>query len=294
MNAPAAFLARPPSACPAASVGFEPWRARLDLAFAAGPMGTRLTRRAHEGPLRVQRALYPEGPEVCHVVIVHPPGGVAGGDRLSIDVQLEQGAHALLTTPGAAKWYKCAGRDASQSVNLQLAADARLEWLPQEAIVFDAAQARWRTRIALGEGARYVGWDIVCLGRAAAGEQFAQGRLNLGTEIWRGDRLLWTERGQIEGGSPWQQQASGLGGDTVWGTLAFAGTGASAEHRDQVRALSVLPGVRLGVTLLPEVLLVRAMGCHIEAVRAALQSCWSLLRPALMNTPSHLPRIWAT
>lgn len=277
-----------------AAAPLTPWLAHLRLGFARRGAATRLVHRAHQGPLRVQRTLYPEGVQVCHAIVLHPPGGIAGGDQLHIDVHVQPGAHALLTTPGAAKWYKSAGRWASQEVHLRLAAGSVAEWLPQETIVFDQARACSRLRVDLEEGASYCGWDIVCLGRRAAGERFEQGCWRSDTQVFFKGRPLWVERGRVEGGSPWCQSPLGLNGDTVWGTLALAGPEPRAADVERLRALRLPAGVRLAVTGLPRVLLVRALGPSGEPVRAALQACWSTLREPALGLPAQAPRIWAT
>src|SRR5947209_5420521 len=125
------------------------WPARLDLAFALREGRTTLVHRAHVGPLVVQKSLYPEGPVVCQCVIVHPPGGIAGGDSLDLHVHVGPDAHAQLVTPGAAKWYRSGGREARQGLAFDIANGASLEWLPHENIVFDGADARMHTRIVL-------------------------------------------------------------------------------------------------------------------------------------------------
>ncbi|MGB5651682.1 MAG: urease accessory protein UreD, partial [Sedimenticolaceae bacterium] len=86
----------------------------MRLGFRAGPDSTVLAERQRHGPLAVQRPFYPEG-GVCHVYLLHPPGGVVGGDVLGIDVKLAQGAQALITTPGATKFYRSAGALARQT-----------------------------------------------------------------------------------------------------------------------------------------------------------------------------------
>lgn len=272
----------------------QPWRAHLDLGFTAIEHTTRLTTRSHVGPLRVQRPLYPEGPNCCHVLVIHPPGGVAGGDELHLKAHVGPGAHAWLSTPGAAKWYKSMNRWASQTVRWHVSPGARLEWLPQESIVFNDAQADMRTRIDLEGDARYCTWDIMCLGRQAAGERFSRGQLRLGTELWRDGRLLWKERGRVDGDSTWLQAASGLGGDPVWGTLVCAAGAVDPEWVQACREQKVPQGVRLSVTTLPGVLLVRAIGQGAELVRHALEQCWRHLRPLVMGCEPHAPRIWAT
>ena len=109
------------------------WHAELELGYARFGDTTRPVMRRHLGPLRVQKHLYAEGPEVCQHIIVHPPGGIAGGDRLDISAHVGAGAWAQLTSPGAAKWYRASG-PAYQTLDLTVEAGATLEWLPQETI----------------------------------------------------------------------------------------------------------------------------------------------------------------
>src|SRR5438094_9519722 len=108
------------------------WKARLSLSFARDGNRSVLAGRSHEGPLVVQKPLYPEGGAICHAIVVHPPGGIAGGDELALSATVGDGAAALLTTPGAAKWYRSAGPWAKQSVAFDV--EGTLEWLPQETI----------------------------------------------------------------------------------------------------------------------------------------------------------------
>jgi len=116
------------------------WQASLELAFAADTSGaTRLDRRAHRGPFLVQRPFFPEGREVCHVYLLHPPGGLVGGDELRLDLRVGEGARALVTTPAAGKAYRTLGPVSRQTQALSVADGAALEWLPQETIVYDGA-----------------------------------------------------------------------------------------------------------------------------------------------------------
>src|SRR5262249_47376317 len=152
------------------------WRARLALHIERDGTRSRLAQRAHEGPLVVQKPLYPEGDAVCQCIVVHPPGGIAGGDALEIDVDVGEDAWLQLTTPGAAKWYRAAGLRATQDVRIRIAAGATCEWLPQATIVFDGVDAASALRVDLAADSAYLGWDIVCLGRTASNERFAHGR----------------------------------------------------------------------------------------------------------------------
>ena len=176
------------------------WRAELTLDFERRGARTVLAARRHDGPLVVQKPLYPEGDAVCHAIVVHPPAGIAGGDELEIAARAGEGAHALLTTPGAGKWYRSMGPWARQALAFEARAGACIEWLPQETIVFDGALAETAYDVNLGAQAGIIGWDIVCLGRTGSGERFASGTLRSSIRIRRENRLLWLERGRIDGG----------------------------------------------------------------------------------------------
>ena len=106
----------------------EVWSAELELAYARDKDRTIPVLRRHLGPLRIQKGLLPEGREVWHQIIVHPPGGIAGGDQLSLSLNLEKQARVLVTTPGAGKWYRAATQLALQKTRLRVAAGATLEW----------------------------------------------------------------------------------------------------------------------------------------------------------------------
>lgn len=268
------------------------WHASLALRVRdAG--GRSLLSSEHRGPLRVQKALYPEGLAPCHAVLLHPPGGIAGGDALDIRVDVDRGAHALVTTPGASKWYKANGRGASQRVRLEVA--GALEWLPQEAIVFDEADVRSSIEIRLHEGASMVGWDIVALGRHAAGERFARGRFAQAIRLSFGDAVAWIERTRIMGGDALLESPIGLAGRHVFGCLWAAGPtfddAALEALRDGLGAAAcAAPPTRLA----PNLLVARALGARTEDVRRALCAAWAALRPIMFQRPAVPPRLWAT
>jgi urease accessory protein len=259
------------------------WKAQLALGFEAANGRTVLSRRASDGPLVVQKPLYPEGPQVCHAIVVHPPGGIAGGDHLVLETRVEKGSAALLTSPGAGKWYRSGGPWAKQ----QLSFDVRgaLEWLPRETIVFDGALAELECEVHLGEEARYIGWEIVCLGRTGSGERFAKGKLRIDTRILRNENLVWLERGEIEGGGALMRSQVGLAGCSVFGTLVATNVPIPLGTRcKQIAATTLLPGL----------LVARYLGDSTEAAFAAFASIWKLLRPEVMGRQALLPRIWST
>lgn len=269
------------------------WRARLALSFERRGERSVLARREHDGPLVVQKALHPEGPEVCHAIVVHPPAGIAGGDELVIDVATHEGARALVTTPGAAKWYRSGGAWASSRVAIDAAPGSALEWLPQETIVFDAARARIEWDARLEGDARLIAWDIVRLGRTASGEKFAKGELRTTARIWRDGRLAWIERARIEPGTSVMDDSAGLAGEPVYGTMVCAAAAFDDELLARCREMKPSHG-DAACTRLPGLLVARYRGASTEAVREYFTALWSLLRPAVLGREAAAPRIWST
>lgn len=267
------------------------WRAELALGFAARDGRTRLAWRKQRGPLAVQRPFHPEG-EVCHLYLLHPPGGVVGGDRLEIGVDVAADAHALLTTPGATKFYRSGGDEALQHQRLNVADGATLEWFPQENIFFPGARAALKTQIELHGAARFMGWEIQCLGRPANREPFAGGELSLQLQLRRDGRPLLLERLMVDDATG-LNGAAALRGHPV--TATFVASGVDVAQRDHVRAgLQTRDGDFIATTLLDDLLVVRYLGHSTEAARKAFVAAWSLLRPALWSREACPPRIWST
>ena len=269
------------------------WSATLALGFAARGAGTVLARRRHQGPLVVQKPLYPEGPRVCHAILVHPPSGMAGGDTIAVEVAAGGHAHALITTPGAAKWYRSNGPVARQSVRIDLADAAVLEWLPQEAIVYDGAIASASASVHLAPLATFVGFDVLCFGRTASGERFRSGTFRVGTRIERAGELLWLERGEVAGGSALLASPVALDGQPVVATLLAASPRAGADLVAACRDVRSAAG-RSAVTLLPGLIVARWLGPACEPAKAWLADLWACLRPALAGRAAAIPRIWNT
>ena len=269
------------------------WRARLALGFECRGERSVLAARRHDGPLVVQKPLYPEGDPVCHAIVVHPPAGIAGGDELEIDVRVESGAHVLLTTPGAGKWYRSSGPWARQRVAIAAAAGSRVEWLPQETILYESARADIRWEASIDSQARVIAWDIVCLGRTGSGEAFDKGEVRLETRITVGGRLAWLERGRIEPSSPVARSPAGLDGHSVLGTMIVA-----APHIDDAWLATCREAVprsgEVAITRVPGVLTARYRGDSSEAARFYFIDLWKRLRPPVMGRDAIEPRIWRT
>ena len=269
------------------------WRAELRLAYQRRGARTVLAERAHRGPLVVQRPLYPEGETVCHTILVHPPAGIAGGDRLRLTLELGASAHVLLTTPGAGKWYRSAGARGELVQRIRVAEGGVCEFLPQESIVFDGALGTLATEVELAGSAVFIGAEMLCLGRTGAGERFTRGGLALRTRISRDGRPLWLERGVLEGGAALLDAAVGLDGAPVSATLLVAAPACDAGLLEAWRAIEPVAG-RGAVTLLPGLLVARWLGPACEPGRTWLARLWGAARPAVAGRAMQVPRIWNT
>ena len=284
------------------------WRARLDLDFnlaIALPAETASDQHIHKtrlgfehfGPLRIQKALYPEGPSPCHAIIVHPPGGIAGGDRLEVIVKSRLQSHGLVTNPSATKWY---GTDsvvpASQLIDIEL--DGKFEWLPQETIVFDQARVRSDIHVHASAHGAMIGWDHLIFGRHASGETFATGHFNQtlrieidGAEVWR-DKLV------LQGNDPLFASPIGLRGHhalaTVWAVLPQSKSW-DEQTMQSLREQTTVDGEQgIAWTVLHPRLLVGRVLANPLNLKSSLQDAWKFLRPHVLDRSAVAPRLWAT
>ncbi|OZI61447.1 urease accessory protein UreD [Bordetella genomosp. 11] len=275
------------------------WLASLRLGLVHRQGRTVLARRQHVGPLTVQKPLYPEaGDGICHLTLLHPPGGLASGDTLHLDIELEADAHAVFTTPGATKWYKANPLHPSrQTLDIRVGEGARLDWLPLENIYFDHSHAHQHIDIRLAAGATALGWDAALLGRQAAGETWSAGQLRTDFRLMDGTgRLLWTERQRMRADSALRQAPQGLAGLPAYGTLWAAGASCTPALAETLAPdLPFHADLRAGVTSpTPGVLLVRAAGAHVELLRHLFAALWLRLRPLVHGVPGRPLRLWAT
>ncbi len=270
------------------------WKAELELWFAPAAGKTRLSKRRHLGPLMVQSPFHPEKDGTCHVYLLHPPGGVAGGDRLSLDCHVSGGARALMTTPGATKFYRTAERMSHQVTRFDLGHGSVCEYFPQETILFDGAQAIVETEVSLDGNATYAGWDFFCLGRPAAQERFRTGQLQQCTQITRDGRPIWVERSNLAGGSPMLAAAHALAGHTTWGTMVYVAAGLDTAAERVRAALGEQGRGRFSVSCLAEAVVCRYLGPHAAEGKALFARAWGVLRNLSQGKAACPPRIWST
>lgn len=267
--------------------GWSGWEASLELGFEQRSGRTVLKHRRQRGPLAVQRTFHPEG-DTCHLYLLHPPGGVAGGDRLTIEIGLSPQTSALVTTPGATKFYNTTGPTAQQVQHFSLH-DGCLEWLPQENIFFPDAAVELGTVVDLHGGARYIGWELNCLGRPVIGERFAEGRALFSTRLRRDGRPLLIDRLAVDKSS--LSGSATLRDQPVVAT--FVATGADKAVLDRARDVTA-QATSTGLTLLGDVFVCRYLGDSTEQARKLFVAIWQAIRPMLIGKEAVLPRIWAT
>jgi urease accessory protein len=278
------------------------WPASLKLGFEQRNGRTVPTRREHCGPLRILKGFSTAAtePDLYEQLIVHPPGGIAAGDSLDIGVEVNNGGQVLITSPGAAKWYRSSVNKmpATQEVKVLLGDNTCLEWLPLENIVFNGSVARLEACYELSESAALITADVFCLGRPAANEVFNSGHLATRTTVRRNSVPIFIEQGAFAGGDPLLTNAAGLAGASAFGTLV------AVPKADSIDITALCTDVRahlddckirglIGVTALPEALVARWVGNNAFDGWAALRETWQVLRPAVVGLAPNPPRIWA-
>jgi urease accessory protein len=274
------------------------WHGHLQLHYRRdGDTTTALDR--HHGPLRVLQRLYPEGPGICHHVLVHPPGGIVGGDTLDIDLHLAAGSHAVITSPGASRFYRSAGEPAVQTLRARIDDGARLEWLPLETIAHSGCLGENRLSFELAPLAQMMGWDVLALGLPASGQGFDQGRFTQRIEL----PGRWLERGVIDARDRHLLDSPvGLAGHSVMGTLWFAsGSPWADESREALidaarGAVSEHALARTAGVTAPNdaTLVLRVLADRVEPLMKLLVQVRGVWRATAWSLDAQPPRIWRT
>lgn len=275
------------------------WHGRLQLTYRHHHAKTQAIEHYGIAPLKVQRAFYPEGDAICHNTILHTAGGIVGGDRLQIAIDLQPEARAVITTAAAGKIYTSNGHLASQTIVQNIGDKACLEWLPQETIIFDGAIFNQHLRVNLAPTASWLGWEILRFGRTARGEKFTNGIWKSATEIYRAGDPVWIDR-QLLVGDETIDRANSLAGYPIVGSFAWiapggsvpADAGVSKELVINARSLFTGEPSRIGVTRLTEGLLCRYRGDSTTEVRQWFTAVWHLIRSSFLNSPPIHPRVW--
>ena len=267
------------------------WLAELSLRYEYRTARTIIASRQHQGPLTVQKPFYPEG-DICHTYILHPPGGVVGGDILKLNIDVTDKAHALITTPASAKFYRSNDKLAEQLNHMQVGGTGVLEWLPQETILFSDSKVKTVTHVELETAAKFCGWEIVCLGRPASREDYDLGYCQQTLRLYRDQQPLLIDRTVLDPHSEMLKAAWGLAGHSVIGVMVM--TNADKSMLSEARAvLQSFEGL-CAATLFDDVLVCRYLGYHGIHARETFTKIWSQLRPTWVGREAHEPRIWST
>jgi urease accessory protein len=265
------------------------WQGDMDLRFQRQGENTILKHSYAHAPLKIQRPFYPE-PNICHAVILHSAGGMVGGDRLTYQIKLEPDSQALITTAAAAKIYRSNGAFAQQQISIDVGANAHLEWLPQETIIFDRARYQQQLRVDLAVGATFCGWEMVRLGRSARSETFSEGCWQNALEVWQQGKPLWIDRQQITGDLWHSRQASAS--QPLLGLLVWLGDNVSTTLVAQARTLAPQNESDWGVTALAAGLVCRYRGENRQAAQEWFIAVWDLLRQQYRQRSACVPRVW--
>jgi urease accessory protein len=246
----------------------------------------------------VLKSLYPEGAKTCHNVLIHPPSGLVGGDRLDICIDMQQSAHALITTPGATRFYKSSSEWAIQEVSASLRDESKLEWIPLETLAYDGCMAKNSCNFDLKDSAQLIAWDITALGMPSSNLPFHSGKIEQHFEL----RDHWLDKGVIHANdSLLMDSPIGLGGKKCLSTLMYAH---AQSMSDQIRE-SILELTRSVITQHEAPILVGATSpnAHTVVVRALsdlvepsmdlLKKIWLAWRSELWGMAPTMPRIWA-
>ena len=279
------------------------WRAlfRGEFYGASGPdqaLHTRMGKTMHYGPLRVQRPFFPEGPDVLHMYLLHPPGGLVGGDYLAIQVSAIDQARVLVTTPSAGKLYRNeSSLDQLQQVVLSVADNSVIEYLPQENIIFDGAKGHLNTQVNIAGNGLFIGWEITCLGRPEGDAWFRQGQLMQTLSIYHDDKPLFIDRLNLEASNGVMESKAGLQGYSSFATFVVNREVDSNVYQQLIHMQDVTNAqdlILLGVTQKQGVLVIRALAHRAEPIRHMFEKIWQLLRPAVYEREACTPRIWNT
>ncbi len=270
----------------------DSWHGCLNLHIVNKNGKSVVEKSSQNGPLTIQNPFYPESDGVCHIYLLHPPGGVVGGDVLDLKVRVDHAGAALLTTPGATKFYRSAGPRATQNQNFIVTDGTSLEWLPQETIYFPNANAGLNTTIHLEGNGQYLGWDIHCLGLPVNGEDFDHGCAHVGFSVYRDNTPILREKVIVDRTKA-NYQAAFLRGNPVFATLTA--TGGNQHLIDELRE-NIAPAVRgcWAASLIDDIVVVRYIGGSTSEVRRIFIDCWRRIRPQTLKKEAVLPRIWAT
>jgi urease accessory protein len=280
-----------PSAVSRTPPVFERCDGATELRFARRDGVTSLAHLFQRAPCRV---LFPNSPadDLPLAALLTTSGGLAGGDRIRISVGADEGAQAVITTQAAEKIYRSLGPETRIDIALTVGADAWLEWLPQETILFDRARLARRTTAEIEPGGRLLATEMIVFGRTARGERLSAGLLHDRWSVRVAGRLVWVDAIRLDGDIASRLDApAGFDGATAIATAIYVGADAPSLL-PLARALALDSDSRAGATLVDGILLARFIGRDARVLRADLARYLADLRRAAAGLPARVPRLW--
>ena len=283
------------------------WLANLALNFSYTSLGTQLSKTRRNGPLTVQKAFYPEGRDCAHIYLLHPPAGIVSGDQLHVEINIDDHAHTLVTTPGANRFYR-ARTDANigiskqvQITTLNVKNHAKCENFPQETIVYNAADGFNTVDIYLTEQSVYLGWDISCMGLPSSDQLFTQGQYSQLNRVFVEGTLQYHDRIAITAKNNLLHHPAGLAGNSVFATfLVYAPQQLNKSQRKKlIEAMrDIIENNQakkyISITDIDGLVVIRYLGHHAEQCKNFFLLLWQVIRPLTVKKKATQPRIWYT
>lgn len=257
--------------------------ARLEFIYRDGR--TRLDVLHQQGAARV-RFPKPAEASALEAVLLNTAGGLTGGDRMDVDVRLDTGAEAVLTTAAAEKIYRARDGNTAIAIKLRLGVGASLAWLPQATILFDGARLDRSTEVELAGQARFLAVEMLIFGRQAMGEEVRHGFCRDAWRIRRDGTLVFADTFRLSGGiAAALERPATLSGARAAAMIIYVAADA-ASRLDQVRSMLAGAESIAGASTWNGLLMVRALAREGRTLQGDIAP---LLR-ALGGRP--LPRVW--
>lgn len=273
---------------PQAPAGAPGKDGRLDLGFARAGGETRLVREFSRAPFHVSGTLdHDPIPEAATVYVQSPTGGIAQGDRRSIDISVGTDATAHVSTGSATKVYSMEANYARADVSLSVEDGGHLDYVPGATILHADARFCRSLTLDVAPGGSAVLGDIVVPGRLAREEAFEFERYFSRVRVRGPDGLLAEDATHLRPDDRSPRVAGVLGEASVYGTLFVVAPATDAPAlSDTVHAR--MDADRAGATHLPDGagVLVRALGDTATAVREPLRAAWDAARQELLDAPA--------
>lgn len=258
-------------------------RVRLGVNAIAGR--SRVSDVAEAGSMRVRMPRV-SGPAV-EGVLVNTAGGVACGDHFTIEVKAEAGAQAVVATPAAEKIYRSDGETARIDVAITVETGARVDWLPQETLLYDAARLARRFTVDLAPDATFLAFEAIAFGRVARGEEMRTGHLEDHWQVTRSGGLIYADAVRLSGPlGELLRRPTVAAGNRAWATLLYVAPDAEARL-DEGRALMESARSECGASAWNGLLAARWLAPDIETLRRDAVAFLTAFRGA------PLPRVWA-